>query len=772
MDAHSDVDFAKVIDAIASAILVFDARGRERRCLSANRSFTDLTGYDAASFSAETLLRLAGPDSDELIGQQLRAAVDSGAAMTAEWLIYCHDGTSLWARIATRRIDSAVVVTLEDISRHKSVRESLRASEARLEVAMAASELAMWDWNVPRDEVYYNDRWADAFGFDPRELLLREGLSERLLLPSDEPAILDRFEQHFAGRSDQFRAEYELRTRNGVPKWVSAYAKVVRREPSGQPLRVIGVVRDVTERNRELQDMVDVERRWERAVRGTSEGLFDWDLLTGHVWYASRFRVIIGYDEREFPDTFVAFQNVLHPDDRGLVLAGIRAHLENQAPLDVRCRVQSANGQALWCRFRGEAERDAAGRPLRLAGSLSDITAQIDAERALSQSQKMEAIGRLTGGIAHDFNNLLSVIVGNTQLLARSLGASPRLMRQAETAFNAAVRGAELTRRLLAFARQQVLEPKVVDLNTLIGGMYELLRRTLTGEIEIVSELDSATWPTKADPSQLENAILNLVINARDALPRGGVITIATRNATIGAKHGASQDDHAPPPGEYAVLEVKDTGVGMSGETLKRVFEPFFTTKEIGKGSGLGLAIVYGFIKQSGGHVSINSTPGVGTSVLLYFPRSKSSGARGSSEASGPADLPRGSETILVVESDAAVRATAVEVLSSLGYRLLEATNAQHALEQFMRDPNIALVFSDIMLPGGLLGTQLAQKLCERRPGLKILMTTGFSETGVMHRGLLQGSIDLLPKPYKVEDLARRIRAKLDGKEETHRVPA
>ncbi|MGH8189199.1 MAG: PAS domain-containing protein, partial [Steroidobacteraceae bacterium] len=286
MDALSDVDFAAVVDAIAPAILVFDARGPERRCVCANRAFTDLTGYDAATFADASLLRLAGPDSDQLIGQQLRAAVDSGAAMTAEWLIYCHDGTSLWTRISTRHVGAAagspaaVVVTIEDISRHKNARESLRASEARLDVAMAASELAMWDWNVARDEVYYNDRWRDTFGFDPRDLLTREELSERLLLPSDQPAILERFEQHFAGRSDQFRAEYQLRGRNGAPRWVSAYAKVVRREASGQALRVIGVLRAVTDRNRELRDMVDVERRWERAVRGTSEGLYDWDLLT------------------------------------------------------------------------------------------------------------------------------------------------------------------------------------------------------------------------------------------------------------------------------------------------------------------------------------------------------------------------------------------------------------------------------------------------------------------------------------------------------------
>jgi PAS domain S-box-containing protein len=715
------------------------------------------------------------------------------------------------------------------------------------------------------------------------------------MLPAGDPSVLEKFERHFHGATPHFECEYRLPMRDGTPKWFLARARVMRRDAKGKPLRVIGVLRDISRSKHDQHTALEVEQRWERAIRGTSDGLYDWNLLTGHVWYASRFREIVGCADQEFPDTFQAFQNVLHPDDRSVVLGKIRAHLENQSRLDVRCRITRRGGAVVWCRLRGEAERDAAGRPYRLSGSLTDISAQMDAEKALSrsqdfygtvldslplfiayadraervvyanrmflqffavpladargreiievigerrygvigpyltealkgnsvegqgrirdgagntvdleaafiphrddsgeiqgcfvaarditekrmleaelrQSQKMEAIGRLTGGIAHDFNNLLSVIVGNMQLLTRSLQQTPRLLRQADTALSAAMRGAELIRRLLAFARQQVLEPKTVELNILIGGMYELLRRTLTGDIDIRLRLDPQAWSTRADPGQLENAVLNLVINARDAMPAGGTITVATRNVVVGPERQSRED--SVPAGEYAVLEVVDTGAGMSSETLKRAFEPFFTTKEMGKGSGLGLSMVYGFVKQSGGHVHIDSAPQLGTTVQLYFPRSLAGAATQSPQSPEHVDLPRGTETLLVVEDNAEVRATAVEILGSLGYCVLEASNGHQALEQFMQHPEIALVFSDIMLPGGLLGTQLVQKLAERRPDLKILMTSGFSDSSIMHRGVLEGTIELLHKPYQVEELARRVRAQLDGNEETQRVPA
>jgi PAS domain S-box-containing protein len=894
----------RAFDAMPVAVAIVDA-GLASKTIYANEAFAKLVGMASHAMVGRSPLDLVGPQSDPGIAQQWRNALSEGTSFSAELLLCRGDKQAVWARISMQPFPNgptahAMVVTFEDISAHKAARASVRASEARLEVAMEASELSMWDWNVVRDEVYYNDQWRLSIGVDPQELLRREALHERLMLP-DDPEILDQFEKHFRGLTNYFEYEYELPTAFGKPKWFKARARVMKRDDKGKAQRVVGVLRDISMRKQHLQEAREVEQRWERAVRGTSDGLYDWDLSTGHVWYAARFRAIVGYAPEDFPDTFQAFQNTVHEEDRARVVGSIRAHLENRTPLDVRCRIKNASGQIVWCRLRGQAERNAAGRPSRLAGSISDISAQVQAEEAvartqdfygtildslplfiayadqdqqvlyankrfqeffalvpldgavrtvgeivgarvyetigplvrdalqghtveqqgrmqdaagraidmeaafvphrdasgtiqgcfvaardvtekrlleaeLRQSQKMEAVGRLTGGIAHDFNNLLAVIIGNTQLLARSLRESPRLLRQADTALKAAMRGGELTRRLLAFARQQVLEPKVVDLNAMLAGMFDFLRRSLTGDIEIRHRPDTMAWPVKVDPGQLENAVLNLVINARDAMPEGGTITIATCNvviaeSTTGPEHTFGDD--VLKPGDYVLLDVTDTGSGMSPETLKRVFEPFFTTKDVGKGSGLGLSMVYGFVKQSDGHIHVTSAPGHGTTVHLYFPRTHAVVERASLDVVGAADtLPRGDETILVVEDNPEVRATAVEILGSLGYRLLEAANGHQALEKFMQHPDIALVFSDVMLPGGLLGTSLATKLCERRPGLKVLLTTGFSETAIMHRGLLDGSTAVLSKPYKVEELARRVRSILDEAEETQRVQA
>lgn len=898
-----------LLDALAHGVLVASAHSFERPLIHVSPAFTRLTGHAAATLLGRNVMSLTGAHSDPVAMQQLRESVYGGKPFAGDIVLHGSNDRPVWVHVTVEPVRDAnralthLVMTFEDLSRVRKISESLRVSEARLQVAMDASELSMWDWNVELDEVYYNEHWRVSLGIDPQELLKRDNLPDRLLLPAQDPAVLDAFEQHFHGATPYFEREYPLPThsgqgKSGETKWFLARAQVTRRDARGKPLRVVGVLRDISGRRQDLRNAQEVQERWERSVRGTSDGLYDWNLLTGHVWYAARFREIIGYPEVEFPDTFNAFQNVLHREDRSLVLGKIRLHLEKQTTLDVRCRVETRSGALIWCRMRGQADRDAAGRPLRLAGSISDISAQIEAEEALNrsqdfygtildslplfiayadrderivyanrnfqeffraplansrgravsdvigdrrysaigpyfrealqgrtvesqgklhdpqgrqvdfeaifiphydeageiqgcfvaardmtekrqleaelrQSQKMEAVGRLTGGIAHDFNNLLAVIVGNMQLLARSLRESPRLLRQADTAMKAAMRGGELTRRLLAFARQQVLEPRVVDLNALIGGMYELLRRSLTGDIEIRQSLDPQAWAARVDPGQLENAVLNLTINARDAMPEGGTISITTRNIAIGTDAQVAQGGESLQPGDYAVLEVSDTGTGMSAETLKRVFEPFFTTKDVGKGSGLGLAMVYGFVRQSGGHVTIDSTVGVGTVVRLFLPRTHADVDYARREVGVPSELPQGRETVLVVEENAEVRSTAVDILGSLGYRLLEASNGFQALEQFMQHPEIALVFCDVMLPGGLPGTSLIARLRERRPGLKVLMTSAFSESTILHRGLLDGSVEVLSKPYQLEDLARCVRAILDEEnEETKRVPA
>jgi PAS domain S-box-containing protein len=333
LDGSQAIDAHGALDAVFHGVAIAIRDGAaQARLTYVNPALCRLTGYEPGEL-------LAG--GVQLFGDRVRDATLAGEELATEWLIQRRSGGTLWTRVSTRpfaRDPQQVVITVEDISDYKRARESLRASEARLDVAMEASELSMWDWNVELDEISYNDQWRVSLGIEPRELLKREALSDRLMLPQDD-AILDKFERHFHGATPYFECEYRLPTRDGAHKWFLAHAKVTRRDAAGKALRVIGVLQDISRSKQDQRTALDVEQRWERAIRGTSDGLYEWDLLTGHVWYASRFRDIVGCGDAGFPNTFQAFQNIIHPDDRGGVLAKIRLHLENQSRLDLRCRV-------------------------------------------------------------------------------------------------------------------------------------------------------------------------------------------------------------------------------------------------------------------------------------------------------------------------------------------------------------------------------------------------------------------------------------------------
>ncbi len=392
----------------------------------------------------------------------------------------------------------------------------------------------------------------------------------------------------------------------------------------------------------------------------------------------------------------------------------------------------------------------------RAAQSLEQQRIEIEElHQQLRHAQKMEAIGHLTGGVAHDFNNLLTVVIGNAETMAERLGDQPTLKALAEMTGRAANRGADLTKRLLAFARRQPLSPKTVDVNHLISGMDGLLRRTLGEQIDISVVAAPDLWTARIDPSELENAILNLCINARDAMPQGGNLTISTANTTIGVEAGSTELE----AGQYVQLTIADTGIGMDRATLERVFEPYFTTKEIGRGSGLGLSIVYGFVKQSRGHVQIKSEPGRGTSVRLYLPRD-TSGASTKDEYEADGSILGGKERILLVEDDPMVKSYVGELLKSLGYQVVIAESAREALERLAADGAFDLVFTDIVMPGGMDGTQLAQEIHRRRPALPVLFTSGYSEKAVAMQS--DGAKHFIAKPYRRRDLAAKLRAVLD----------
>ncbi|MDY0747708.1 ATP-binding protein [Paucibacter sp. R3-3] len=379
---------------------------------------------------------------------------------------------------------------------------------------------------------------------------------------------------------------------------------------------------------------------------------------------------------------------------------------------------------------------------------------------ALRQSQKMEALGQLTGGIAHDFNNLLQVVIGNLDILGRTLPEElVRQRRAVALAMSGAKRSGALTQRLLAFARQQPLDPKPISANRTIQGMADLLRRTLGETVEWRTTLTPELWTVEADPGELENALLNLAVNARDAMPNGGKLTIETANVELDEGYASRRADVKP--GAYAQISVSDSGTGMDAATVSRAFDPFFTTKAEGKGTGLGLSQVYGFVRQSHGHVTLYSEPGSGTTVHIYLPRMDAQAETPSEQTPEPAPLSF-NEVVLVVEDDADVRTYSVEVLEELGYRVVQASDAASAL-QVMATVPVDLLFTDVVLPGGTTGAVLANRAREMRPELKVLFTSGYARDAIVHHGRLDRGVQLLPKPFGFDDLAIKIREVLDA---------
>jgi PAS domain S-box-containing protein len=392
---------------------------------------------------------------------------------------------------------------------------------------------------------------------------------------------------------------------------------------------------------------------------------------------------------------------------------------------------------------------------------VADITDQKRIDAQLAHAQRLQAVGQLTGGVAHDFNNLLTVVLGNASVLADDPAIdAERRVRLAEMIVSAAERGAELTKRLLAFSRRQALRPEPVDVNRLIRDMEGLLRRTLGEHIEIIT-VSGALRSALADPVQVESAILNLAINARDAMPGGGKLTIETRD--VSHTRDSMQSDDELMPGEYVRIAVSDTGTGMSLEVMARAFEPFFTTKDVGQGSGLGLSMVYGFAKQSGGQARIDSAVGRGTTVSLYLPRAPDDARVDTPPADSPDSVTRGNEIVLVVEDEALVRSTVVGQLHALGYRVIEAESGAAALKLLAGGVAVDLMFTDVVMPGGFDGQELARQARALRPGLRVLFTTGYTEEATLRHDRLAAGTQVLSKPYRRADLARRIREALDS---------
>ncbi len=634
---------------------------------------------------------------------------------------------------------------------------TLHASERRFRSLSETIPGIVYMTDPAGKTVYVNPQCCDYAGLPAAEML-EFGWTQNVH-PDDLPGCLSLWNGCVASGQD-YEMEYRLRRHDGLYRWFLDRA-VALKTTAGAISAWIGTSTDIDDRKMAEAALENANSWLEQRVAERSAEL-------DRIFRLSTDILAVGGMDGEFFAISPAWERILghsatsslgrsygdflHPED-GAAGAEVFTTLRSGQPAAVENRFRRADGSHSWLAWRAVAQLD----QNRIYWVARDITQEREREAQLRQSQKMEVIGRLTGGVAHDFNNLLTIILGSLELLQRGLrNAEPKLFQRVEAASEAARRAAALTHRLLAFSRSQPLEPKALDLNRLLAGMSDMLHRTLGETIAVELVNAAGLWPAMADANQLENAILNLAVNARDAMPDGGHLSIETQNTYLDESYAAANMDITT--GQYVMIAVTDTGSGMSPEVQAKVFEPFFTTKAPGEGTGLGLAQVYGYIKQSGGHVSIYSEPGEGTTVKLYLPRLR--GQAGSFEAAATPELPPRQghgETILIVEDEPGVRNFSAEVLRELGYHVLTAENAADALRIFAATPGIRVLFTDVVLTGGMNGRQLADEILRGGRDVIVLFTTGYTRNAIIHHGRLDEGINFIGKPFTATALGTKI---------------
>jgi PAS domain S-box-containing protein len=524
------------------------------------------------------------------------------------------------------------------------------------------------------------------------------------------------------------------------------------RSLAGNIVGVSKIARDITDSKR-TEKALDQEIEERRRVFETSHDLIlVTDTAGNFIQVSPSAKAILGYD----PSEMIGHSAVdfIHPDDLDSTRSEMRAARRGQQKRNFETRYVHKDGQAVTLNWSGTWSEPA--RRHFFIGR--DLTEKRAAEAQLRHIQKMDAIGQLTGGVAHDFNNILTVITGTIGILEEAVAKQPELVAITRLIDEAAERGANLTKHLLAFARKQPLQPLEVDVNALVLEAAKLLHPTLGENVEITPLLAEDAWTALVDPNQLTTAVLNLALNARDAMPNGGKLALETGNIYLDESYAGLHSEVAP--GSYVMVAVSDTGSGIPADLIERVFDPFFTTKEVGKGTGLGLSMVFGFVKQSGGHIKIYSEEGHGTSVKMYLPRATGLNQT-AAEAAISSSIEGGTETVLVVEDDSLVRRYVMTQIESLGYTTLEAVNASEALQIIDTTPSIDLLFTDVIMPGVMNGRQLVDEALKRRPALKTLYTSGYTENAIVHHGRLDSGVLLLAKPYRKSELARMLRLAL-----------
>ncbi|MGQ2904803.1 MAG: PAS domain S-box protein [Neoaquamicrobium sediminum] len=724
--------FAESMENISDAFFQLDT---EWRFTYLNRQAERLLERPRSTLLGRLIWHEFPEASSGIIRQHYKRAV--GENKTADFEVF-YESLNAWFSVTAYPGTSGLTVYFRDVTKRHAADQHLHLLEmaiSRIDDFVIITKSASQHGDR-QSIVYVNDAFVRITGYSREDALDRS--PGFLRGPQTDAATVEKINRAIA-LPRAIRAEILNYAKDGREYWVDmSIAPIVG--PDGRATHFVATGRDITEKKRAAERLAESEERFSIVAMMTTDAIWDWDIATGRVQWNSNIASVFGHEDVPVEDGFREWEAKIHPDERARVVSSVLAAIDGKANTWLEeYRFRRGTGTYAEVLDQGHIIRNAAGEATRMVGGVRDITEARLIEAKRLQAQRLEAIGQLTGGVAHDFNNLLTVIIGTAETLSDEI-ADPRLSAIAKLNHKASRQGAALTRQLLTFAGRQPLEPAPLNINKSIRAMEGLLGTALGETIILHLELDPAAGHVRADAAQLEASIMNLCINARDAMPAGGKLTISTAR-----------------DGDDAVIRICDDGLGMDAETRAKAFEPFFTTKPFGKGSGLGLSMVYGFVRQSGGRIDIESEPGKGTTVSLSFPRLASAAVP--AEPVSAKVLQGGSERILVVEDDPMVRDFAAGTLVSLGYSVTCAGDATEALRTLETDGPFDLVFSDVVMPGRLDGLAMANEIKAHRPDLPVVLATGYADiesTGATSR------FRPLAKPYTRRQLAEAMREAID----------
>jgi len=763
---HSkDAPFYTLLDQASQAVFVV----QDGKLVYLNPFTSRLSGYSAEELMARPFPAFIHPDDQAMVmDRHVRRLAGEDLPQGYPFRIIGKNGRVLWVELNATLTDwrgkPATLNFLRDISEQRESEDALRASREELRLTLDATTDGIWQWNFRTSEMRFSSRYYTMLGYEPGAFPASFRAWQALVHPDDLPSALSFARTYLGNQPDDYENMYRIRTASGEYRWIHSRARVVERDDEGNAVRMIGRIEDITKLKAAEAELHDREGRYRALFDSIRDPILVAERERNVIDCNPAFTELFEYTLAEIQGrtTSVIYDNEERFEEMGHALEASLGLREIVSAIDFRKK----SGEI----FPGEVKisylRDKEGKIAGVVGQIRDLSERLraEAERAelesqFRQAQKLEAVGRLTGGVAHDFNNLLTVIVGYNDLMLMDLEEGNPLRKHALQLRNAVNKATALISQLMAFSRKQVLQPEVLNLNGALSNLRKMLPRIIGEDIELTVTLEKDPGKVKADLGLIEQMIMNLVVNARDAMPRGGKLTLGTQNADLDEVYARHHAGVAP--GAYVMLFVSDTGVGIPRENLDKVFDPFFTTKEKGEGTGLGLSTVYGIVKQHGGHIRVYSEPGHGTCFKVYLPRVTDGMQR--QRPSQEASLTGGSETILLVEDDKDVIELIQAMLQSLGYTVITAFTGEEALAaaSHVTGP-LDLLMTDLVMPG-MNGRELAERMGAIRPDIKVVFMSGYTDETMVRHGVLEREKAFIQKPFSLPALAQKVRQVLGG---------